>query len=107
MVAWEIFRRLNINRDICSGFYWEVTRVIGVLPLEITSSTKTSLSAFFVVNTSAHYQTLLGRDWIHTNQCVHQFLLLWKEDDVERKIVWADDRPFQTISDTVDARYYD
>lgn len=62
------------------------------------------MSAFFVVNTSAHYQALL-----HANQCVpstlHPFVLLWKEDDVE--IVWADDKPFQTVSDAVDARYYD
>jgi len=80
-----------------------------VKPLEITVGTFTSLSAFFVVNTSAHYQALLGREWIHANLCVpstlHPFLLLWKEDDVE--IVWADDKPFQTVSDAVDARYYD
>lgn len=78
------------------AFTGEATKV---LPLEITVGTKTSLSAFFVVNTSAHYLALLGRDWIHANLCVpstlHQFLLLRKGDDVE--IVWADDKPFQTV----------
>lgn len=36
---------------------------------------------------------------------MHQFLMLWKDDEVE--IVQADRQPFQTNSSVVEARYYD
>ena len=87
----------------------EVIRVIGVLPMEISIGSKTSLTAFFIVNSTASYNVLLGRDWIHANGCVpsslYQFLLFWKGDDVE--VVWADPHPFGTQSDAIEARFYD
>ena len=91
-----------------SAFIGEVTKVLGVLPMEITVGSKTSLTAFFIVNSSASYNVLLGRDWIHANGCVpsslYQFLLFWKGDDVE--VIWANPHPFSTHSDAVEARYY-
>ena len=61
------------------------------------------------MNSSASYNVLLGRDWIHANGCVpsslYQFLLFWKGDDVE--VIWVNPYPFSTHSDTVEARYYD
>ena len=79
-----------------AAFTGEITKTLGVLPVELTVGSKTSLSAFFMVNSSASYQALLGRDWIHANWCVpsslHQFLLLWKGDEVE--VVWAEEKPF-------------
>ena len=53
-----------------SAFTGEVTKVLGVLPMEITVGSKTSLTAFFIVNSSASYNVLLGRDWIYANGCV-------------------------------------
>ena len=52
---------------------------MGVLPIDITVGSKTSLLDFFVINSTTNYNVLLGRDWIHPNWCVqsslHQFLL--------------------------------
>ena len=70
---------------------------------------KTSLSAFFVINSTPNYNALLGRDWIHTNWCVssslHQFLFFWKGDEIE--VVWIDKQHFIATSDFVEASYYD
>ena len=37
---------------------------MGVLPITITVDSKNSLVAFFVINSIANYNVLLGRDWI-------------------------------------------
>ena len=70
-----------------SVFTGEISKTLGVLPIDITMGSKTSLSASFVINSTANYNSLLGRDWIHANWCVsssfHQFLLFWKGDEVE------------------------
>ena len=70
---------------------------------------KISLSTFFVINSTANYNALLGRDWIHANWCVsssfHQFLLFLKRDEVE--VVWVDKQPFIGTLDSVEASYYD
>jgi hypothetical protein len=55
--------------------------------VELTTETKTLAAAFFVADVEGHYSLILGRDWIHTNQCVpstlHQMLLQWVSDDIE------------------------
>ena len=57
-----------ISTDInISPFTGEITGVYGVLPIEITIGSRRSLTAFFVVELSASYNALLGRDWIHAN----------------------------------------
>lgn len=70
---------------------------------------KTTLSAFFVVDASSTYNALLGRDWIHSSWCapstLHQVLVFWNGGKV--KVVAADDKPFQADSNAVEARYYD
>ena len=62
-----------------------------------------------MIDSTANYNTLLGRDWIHANWCVsfslHQFLLFWKGDEVE--LVWADKQPFMAAIGSVEAKYYD
>ena len=94
---------------LVSAFTGEISKTLGVLPIEITVGSKTSLLAFFVINFIANYNALLGKDWIHANWCVsssfHQFLLFWKGDEVE--VVWADKQPFIAISYSVEAGYYD
>jgi hypothetical protein len=46
----------------------------GVTPIELTIGTKTLAAAFFVVYVEGNYSLILGRDWIHANQCVHSIL---------------------------------
>ena len=92
-----------------SAFTGGISKTLGVLLIDIIVGSKTSLSAFFVINSTANYNALLGRDWIHANWCVssslHQFLLFWKCDEVE--VVWADKQPFIATSYSVGAGYYD
>jgi hypothetical protein len=60
----------------------------GVTSVELTIGTKTLAAAFFIANVEGNFSLILGRDWIHANQCVpytlHQMLLQWVDDDVEQ-----------------------
>jgi hypothetical protein len=60
----------------------------GVTSVELTIGTKTLVVAFFVADAEGNYSLILGRDWIHANQCLpsmlHQMLLQWVSDDVEQ-----------------------
>jgi hypothetical protein len=60
----------------------------GVTSVELTIGTKTLVVAFFVADVEGNYSLILGRDWIHANQCVpstlHQMLLQWLGDNVEQ-----------------------
>jgi hypothetical protein len=60
----------------------------GVTSVELTIRTKTLAAAFFVADVEGNYSLILGRDWIHANQCVpstlHKMLLQWVGDDVEQ-----------------------
>ncbi|XP_073019399.1 uncharacterized protein [Primulina eburnea] len=93
---------------LVAAFTGETTKTIGVFPADVTVGSMSSLCAFFVINSSANFQALLGRDWIHANQFIpssmHQLLLFWKRDDVE--VVEADGHPFKTSASAVEARYY-
>jgi hypothetical protein len=59
-----------------------------VTSVELTIKTKTLAAAFFITDVEGNYSLVLGRDWIHANQCVpstlHQMLLQWVGDDVEQ-----------------------
>ena len=92
-----------------STFTREISKTLGILPIDITVGSKTSLSAFFVINSIANYNALLGRDWIHVNWYVssspHQFLLFWKGDKVE--VLWENKQPFIATSYYMEASYYD
>ena len=74
------------------AFTGEVSKILGILPIDIIIGSKTALSAFFVIDSTANYNIFLGRDWIHANWCVsfslHQFLLFWKGNVIE--VVRAD-----------------
>ena len=50
-----------------SAFIGEVSKTLGILPIDITIDSKTSLSAFFVIDSTANYNILLEREWIHAN----------------------------------------
>lgn len=64
----------------------------GVLNVELTISSKTLPTTFFVIDRKGSYSLLLGTDWIHANCCIpstmHQFSIKWINDQV--KIVPAD-----------------
>ena len=51
----------------------------GVASMELTIESKTLAIAFFVSEVQGNYNLILGRDWIHANQCIpstlHQFLV--------------------------------
>jgi hypothetical protein len=51
----------------------------GVTSVELTIGTKTLAAAFFVADVEENYSLILGRDWIHANQCIpstlHQMLI--------------------------------
>ena len=44
------------------AFIREVSNTLGILPIDITIGRKTSLSAFFVIDSIANYNILLRRD---------------------------------------------
>ena len=91
-----------------STFIGEISKTLGILPIDITVGSKNSLSTFFVINTTANYNALLGRDYIHANSRVpsffHQFLLFWKGDEVE--VEWADKQPCIATSNFVETSYH-
>jgi hypothetical protein len=49
----------------------------GVVSRELTVGCKTLATTFFIAETQGNFSLILGRDWIHANQCVpsklHQF----------------------------------
>jgi hypothetical protein len=51
----------------------------GVISMELTIGRKTLATTFFVADTQGNFSLILGRDWIHANQCVpstlHHFLI--------------------------------
>jgi hypothetical protein len=74
----------------------------GVASMELTIGSKTLATAFFVAEVQGNYNLILGRDWIHANQCVpstlHQFLVQWIGDEVE--IVHGDTSSFVALADS-------
>jgi hypothetical protein len=73
----------------------------GVTSVELTIETKTLVAAFFVANVEGNYSLILGRDWIHANQCItstlHQMLIRWVDDDIEQ--VHADVSAYIAVAD--------
>ena len=59
-------------------------------------------TAFFVSEVKGNFNLILGRDWIHANQCVpstlHQLLIQWIGDEVE--IVHGDTSSFIATADS-------
>lgn len=91
-----------------TNFTGEATATLGVLVADVTVGTKTQSSVFFVVEAKPTYAMLLGRDWIHSSQCVpstlHQRLMFWEGDKVET--VEVDKNPFTDDVKMVEAIFY-
>jgi hypothetical protein len=74
----------------------------GVISMELTIGSKTLATAFFIAETQGNFSLILGRDWIHANQCVpstlHQFLIQWVGGEVE--IVHGDASACVAVADS-------
>ena len=55
------------TKEVGFAFIEEVSTTLGILPIDITIDNKTALSAFFVIDSTANYNILLGRDLIHAH----------------------------------------
>ena len=53
-----------------SAFTREVSKTLGILPIDITIGSKTALPTFFVIDSTTNYNIFLGKYWIHANWCV-------------------------------------
>jgi hypothetical protein len=77
-------KRTNLSLGDFAG---DPTEAKGIICKEITVGSKTVLIAFFMVDVMGHYIVLLGRDWIHANECVsstlQQCVIQWVDDEVE------------------------
>jgi hypothetical protein len=96
----SLFKKLgHIESDLkctnlsLSGFVGDPTEDKGIIYKELTVGSKTVPTAFFMVDVKGRYNMLLGRDWIHANECVsstlHQCVIQWVGDEVE--VIQADE----------------
>src|SRR5438105_1556747 len=100
LMPYSVFKKLKLEDNdlmktnmVLNGFEGkEQVEAKGMLSLELTVGSKTLATAFFVADVQGNYNVLLGRDWLHANQCVpstmHQQLIQWVDDEVE--VVHAD-----------------
>jgi hypothetical protein len=74
----------------------------GVASKELTVGSKMIATAFFVSEVQGNFSLILGRDWIHANQCVpsslHQFHIQWISDEIE--LVHGDASSFIATTDS-------
>ncbi|KAM2602284.1 hypothetical protein TB1_039702 [Malus domestica] len=67
-----------------SSFSGVITRTHEILPLEVDLGSKQIMLAFFIVDNTSTYRTLLGRDWIHQSLSVpstlHQQVAVYHEE---------------------------
>jgi hypothetical protein len=90
-------KRRNLS---LSGFAGDPTKAKGIICKEVRVGNKTVPTAFFVVDVKGRYNMLLGRDWIHANECVpstlHQCIIKWIGYEVE--VVQADEEVCITVA---------
>lgn len=93
---------------IVTNFTGGVIKVKGILPIDLTVGNLTLPIAFFMVETLASYNALIGRDWIHSNRCIpstiHQLLIFWNGKEV--KVIAGDSQPILAIVNNIDAMLY-
>jgi hypothetical protein len=70
-----------------SGFLGEASDAEGIISKELTVSSKTVPTTFFMVNVRGKCNILLGCDWIHANGCVpstlYQCVIQWVGNELE------------------------
>nr|CAD39935.2 OSJNBa0091C12.13 [Oryza sativa Japonica Group]CAD40163.2 OSJNBa0061A09.2 [Oryza sativa Japonica Group] len=99
LMPYATFRKLGRNAEdliktnmVLKDYGGNPSETKGVLNVELTVSSKTIPTTFFVIDGKGSYSLLLGRDWIDANCCIpstmHQCLIQWQGDKIE--IVPAD-----------------
>src|ERR1041385_301133 len=95
LMPYSVFKKLGLKDEdliktnmVLNGFEGkEKTEAKGVMYVELTVGSKTLATAFFVAEVQGNYNVILGRDWVHANQCVpstmHKFFIQWVGDEVE------------------------
>jgi hypothetical protein len=93
---------IKTNMTVSSVGGSELMGAKGVVSMEPTLGSKTLATTFFIAETQGNFSLILGRDWIHANQCVpstlHQFLIQWVGDEVE--IVHSDTSACVAVADS-------
>lgn len=109
LMPYSVFKKLGLPDEeliktnmVLNGFEGkEKTEAKGVMYVELTVGSKTLATAFFVAEVQGNYNVILGRDWVHANQCVpstmHQFLIQWVDDEVE--VIHADNSACVALAD--------
>jgi len=94
IMPYTVYRKLSKgDQDLTktnmmlNDFEGNVSLVKGAICVELTISSKTLPTTFFVISEKGAYNLLLGRDWIHANCCIpstmHQCLVQWVGDKIE------------------------
>ncbi|KAI5313206.1 hypothetical protein L3X38_042380 [Prunus dulcis] len=101
---------LILTETTVSGFVGDTTTSKGIIALQVRVGQNDRIMSFFAVETMAHFNALLGRDWIHRSMCepfsLHQFLQFWHEDG-NIEIVQADAQPFMAFANAVETKFYE
>jgi hypothetical protein len=95
LMPYSLYRKLGKQDDelvktnmTLNGVGDSSIKARGVMSVELTIRTKTLAAAFFVADVEGNYSLILGRDWIHANQCIpstlHQMLIQWVGNEVEQ-----------------------
>ena len=61
---------IKMNMTVSGVVGSEPISAKGVASMELTIGSKTLATAFFVSEVQGNFTLILGRDWIHANQCV-------------------------------------
>jgi hypothetical protein len=92
-------KRTNLS---LSDFASEPMEAKRIIYKEVTAGSKIVPMAFFVVDVKGCYSVLIGRDWIHANECVpstlHQCVMQWISDEVE--VVLADEEVCVAVAES-------
>jgi hypothetical protein len=111
LMPYSVFKKLQLDDGdlmkmnmVLNGFKGgEGVEAKGIISLELTVGSKTLATAFFVAEVQGNYNVLLGRDWLHANQCVpstmHQQLVQWVDNEVE--VVQADDSACIALAESI------
>ena len=81
----------------------------GILPINLSVGTRDYTTAFFIIDSNAKYNALLGRDWIHTNKCVSSSLhqkIMMALCNGETEEINAGTQPFIACADFAEAKLY-
>ena len=72
--------RLIPTSTTIASFAGDKQMAQGILNINLSVGTRDCMTAFFVIDSNAKYNALLGRDWIHTNKGVpsslHQKIIM-------------------------------